>query len=348
MRRHPIPQRTGPTLAAVIATYNYGRYLGEAIESTLAQTQPYHQVVVVDDGSTDDSLEVARSFGDRVTVISQANGGQLSACLTGVRAVDADYVHLLDADDVALPELVVTVLPALEGDPVMVQFRLRAVDGEGSPTGSVFPTFPHGYDAERMRLDAQVMGVHQFAPTSGNVFRRDTLLGLDTTGLDLRDSPDGPMAFAMPYLGPVSVIDEPLALYRVHGDNRSQWFAPTPELLRHEMDWFLDRWRQTRRLVGRDETPFDREKPVYLRERELLVAALEGRPLIARQALSYARGLARTQAPRLSLLALQLWALALVVPSTRVRRALIKQRRDPSERPASVRRLVSLVLRFRR
>ncbi|KQT92277.1 hypothetical protein ASG49_10125 [Marmoricola sp. Leaf446] len=337
-----------PTIAAVIANYNYGRYLGRAIESVLEQDDAFSQVVVVDDGSTDDSLEVARAFEGRVEVIANHNSGQLAACLAGVAAVDSDYVYLMDADDAAHPELVSAVREELPGRPVMVQFQLRAVDGAGLPTGSVFPTYPEGYDTASMRHDTEVMGTHQFAPTSGNVFRRDLLAGLDTAGLDLRDAPDGPVAFAMPYLGSIAVIDRPLASYRVHGSNRSQWFAPTPDLLRHELDWFRDRWRQTCLLLGRAEPPFAGTSPVYELELELLVAALEGRWWVGGRAWRYARGLRRSRTPRASVLALQVWAMALVVPSTRLRRRLVMQRRAPAERPRLVRALVSLVRRSRR
>jgi glycosyltransferase involved in cell wall biosynthesis len=89
-------------IAAVINNHNYGQFVCEAVRSALAQSHPPAEVIVVDDGSTDDSLQqLQQSFGDHplVRVIATANHGQLAAVVSGVRAASADVVALLDADD---------------------------------------------------------------------------------------------------------------------------------------------------------------------------------------------------------------------------------------------------------
>jgi glycosyltransferase involved in cell wall biosynthesis len=68
-----------PLISVVINNYNYGRYLAQAIRSALAQTYSRQEVIVIDDGSTDNSLEVAAAFGDSTRVVAKANGGQASA-----------------------------------------------------------------------------------------------------------------------------------------------------------------------------------------------------------------------------------------------------------------------------
>ena len=347
-------QRTGPSVAGVVVNHNYARYLARAIDSLLDQERHFAEVIVVDDGSTDESLSIAEGYGERVRVIAKANGGQLSACLEGLRTATSDYVYFLDADDVALPPLVsrvadvlTRVLAGASEAPVKVQFQLRAVDGEEEPTGSVFPSYPHAYDSLGMRRDDVVAGNHLTPPTSGNVYHRETLLAMDWDLVDLRDFVDGPITSALPYLGEVAVIQEPLALYRVHGDNHSQWFAPTPELLHGEVTWFEDRWHQTCALLGRTEPPFAGATPVYVLERELLIGALEGRPWLVGPATAYSRGVRRTQAPRTSVLALQLWALALALPVPALRRHLVHQRRAAAERPWLVRAMIALIRRSR-
>lgn len=82
-----------------IASYNQSDYLCDAIESALAQTVPC-EVLVVDDGSTDDSLEVARRYGNRIKVISQVNKGLPSARNTLIMNMTGDYLLPLDADDI--------------------------------------------------------------------------------------------------------------------------------------------------------------------------------------------------------------------------------------------------------
>lgn len=93
-----------PGVSAVIPSYNYARYLGEAIDSVLAQTWPLVEVIVVDDGSTDDTAEVVRAYGDRVRYIYQDNAGLPAARNTGIRAAHHPFVAFLDADDLWTPE----------------------------------------------------------------------------------------------------------------------------------------------------------------------------------------------------------------------------------------------------
>jgi glycosyltransferase involved in cell wall biosynthesis len=95
------------TFAVVITSYNYRDYVLEAVESALAQSRRAVQVIVVDDGSTDGSDALLRErYGrdERVTLISGANGGQLSAFQRGVNAAHADVISFLDSDDCWQPD----------------------------------------------------------------------------------------------------------------------------------------------------------------------------------------------------------------------------------------------------
>jgi glycosyltransferase involved in cell wall biosynthesis len=94
----PAPNR----VSVVIPCYNQAGYLGQAIESVLAQTCQPFEVVVVDDGSTDNTVEVARSYGN-VRCVSQRNQGQGAARNEGFRQVSGEFVVFLDADDRLLP-----------------------------------------------------------------------------------------------------------------------------------------------------------------------------------------------------------------------------------------------------
>lgn len=93
------PQRDASLISVVIPSYNYGEYLGEAIESVLAQTYQPIEIVVVDDGSTDRTAEVAKSFPS-VIYVYQANQGNSVARNTGLEYCSGAYVSLLDADDI--------------------------------------------------------------------------------------------------------------------------------------------------------------------------------------------------------------------------------------------------------
>lgn len=91
-------------VTVIIPVFNGARYLGETIESVLAQTHPPSQVIVVDDGSTDESAQVASGFDRRVDVVRQPNAGQPAALNAGVALATGDLVAFLDADDLWEPE----------------------------------------------------------------------------------------------------------------------------------------------------------------------------------------------------------------------------------------------------
>lgn len=89
----------------IIPNYNYGRFVGKAIESALAVEWPDVEVIVVDDGSTDNSRAIIESFGNSITAIFQPNGTQRVACNTGFAQSSGDAVIFLDSDDVLMPSV---------------------------------------------------------------------------------------------------------------------------------------------------------------------------------------------------------------------------------------------------
>lgn len=93
-----------PSLSVVLNNYNYGRYLKEALESALSQLHTQDEVIVVDDGSTDNSLPMLEQYQleGKLTLIAQQNQGQMTAVRTGIDAAQGDIVVLLDSDDVLL------------------------------------------------------------------------------------------------------------------------------------------------------------------------------------------------------------------------------------------------------
>jgi glycosyltransferase involved in cell wall biosynthesis len=103
-------------VSVVIPCYNQGRFLGEAIDSVLAQTHRSFEIIVVDDGSTDDTVEVAGRYNG-VRCFSQANQGQGAARNLGLTHVTGEYVVFLDADDRLLPDAFEIGLRHLEAHP---------------------------------------------------------------------------------------------------------------------------------------------------------------------------------------------------------------------------------------
>ena len=109
---------TPPLVSVLIPSYNAERWLAESVASAAGQSYPNVEVVVVDDGSTDGSVEVARSFEGRgVKVFEQANSGACAARNAALERSGGAYVKFLDADDVLLPGAVAAQVAALDGEP---------------------------------------------------------------------------------------------------------------------------------------------------------------------------------------------------------------------------------------
>ena len=105
----------GERVSVIIPSYNCAPYLAEAIESVLGQTRAPHEVIVVDDGSTDGSLEIARGYGDSVSVVAQENAGVSAARNRGFDLATSDWLALLDADDLWSPNKLERQLSAVRG-----------------------------------------------------------------------------------------------------------------------------------------------------------------------------------------------------------------------------------------
>src|SRR5216684_8983164 len=110
---------TVPLTTVLIDTYNYGRFIEQAIESVLTQDFPEEQleIIVVDDGSTDDTAERMKKYGSRIQYLKKHNGGQASALNLGFAQALGEFIVLLDADDYFLPGKLRRVCEAFQTHP---------------------------------------------------------------------------------------------------------------------------------------------------------------------------------------------------------------------------------------
>jgi glycosyltransferase involved in cell wall biosynthesis len=259
-----------PTTASIlIANYNYGRYLPHAIDSALAQTWPNVQVVVVDDGSTDESTLIMQSYGDEIQTLYKENGGQASAINAGFPLVTGETVILLDSDDVLDPTAVEKTIGFFaDPDVVKVCWPFEIIDQHGNPTGErKFTHLPQGSFRER----ALKWGpASHFTPAqSGNFWRKsflDEVLPIPAAAF--RHNADAFLFTFAPFFGTFVSMKEPLTCYRVHGRNLSKRLVASVRLADWEtraslLQHFLadrgesvsiDRWRKNnlyyRRLEG--------------------------------------------------------------------------------------------------
>lgn len=205
-----------PSVSVVICNYNYGHFVADAINSAMTQRQSAKEIVVVDDGSTDNSLEVIASFGEQVKVIAKANGGQMSAYNAGFEQITGDVVIFLDSDDRLLPDVVGEVSQAMKAvDVARVHFKLELIDHTGNKQGGVIPTLlAEGDLAPSVRKGQLFLA----APGSGNAYRVSALaeiMPLPSTPQE-KHGADFFAGYASAFLGKVVAIARPLGQYRVH------------------------------------------------------------------------------------------------------------------------------------
>jgi glycosyltransferase involved in cell wall biosynthesis len=232
----------------IIPNYNYGRFIGQAIESALAVRWPDLEVIVVDDGSTDNSREVIESFGEKVIAIFQPNGKQRVACNTGFARSTGDAVIFLDSDDVLMPDIASEVAAIWSEKVSKVQVQMMRVDSEGRPKGGVLPLYDPMPTPALIRSWAAETSVYPSPPGSGNVYARkflEKLFPLDDFCGDFCDSACVPAA---PFLGDVVTIPKPLVQYRFHGRNDSNLLSDHSRFGR-EVAKAEARWRFARKTA---------------------------------------------------------------------------------------------------
>jgi len=219
-------------ISIVINNHNYGRFLRDAIESALAQVYSAVEVIVVDDGSTDNSREIIQEYGERLIPVFKENGGQASALNAGFATSHGEVIIFLDADDVLMPSASRNVAEIFQSNPgiVRIQYRMQVVDEQGIYTGTVKPAphipVPYG-DVRRIALTFPFD--MPWLPTSGNAFATEALRQImpipeKSYG---RVGADWYLSHLTSLLGPVFFLDRIEACYRVHRSNHFELSNPT-------------------------------------------------------------------------------------------------------------------------
>lgn len=212
-----------PLVSILINNYNYGNYVGVAIESALNQTYPHVEVIVVDDGSKDHSKSVIEGYGDKITAIFKENGGQASAFNVGFAASKGEIICFLDSDDYFLPHKVETLVKHFNLNPQCswLIHRMDHVDNMGEPVVIE--------EEEEERLlketgDYRNLARFQRIPfilpaTTALAFKRGLMEKIMPAPLPLRITADNYLKFASLIHAPVIVCDEVLSSQRIHGNN---------------------------------------------------------------------------------------------------------------------------------
>lgn len=208
-----------PYITVLIDTYNYGHFIEHAIESVLSQDFPMEQreILVVDDGSKDDTAERVSKYATAIKYLRKPNGGQASAFNFGFERARGEIIALLDADDYWLSGKLKRLRSEFEKYPEagLVYHRLRELDARTGIIRDAHFTAISGFVPSAL----QHVLLFNALTTTGLAFRRDVIERLLPIPEVLTIQADAYLATLTTFLAPVVAIDEPLAVYRIHGDN---------------------------------------------------------------------------------------------------------------------------------
>jgi glycosyltransferase involved in cell wall biosynthesis len=229
---------TADLVSVVIATYNMGRYLPEAVQSVLAQSYRSVEVHIVDDGSTDETSAMVRQWegNPRVRVHRQGNAGQARAKNRGVALSGGEFVAFLDADDVWLPQKLARQMPlfARRAETGVVYSDCERMDGEGRP-------LPSGSMAlHRGRVSGALL-IENFVPFPTAVVRRECLERYGAFDESLRMGIDYELWLRLSAHVEFDFIAEPTARYRIWPGQMSKNYRERYESGIRIMRTFLER-----------------------------------------------------------------------------------------------------------
>lgn len=273
--------RTGAnlTISVLITNHNYGAFLEACLASVRAQSVPADQIVVVDDGSTDDSRRILRDVGTDVTVVLQEQRGQIGALDTAVAASTGDLLCLLDADDVLLPEKLERVREVFAAHPDVdwLRHRLEFMDRDMRRLGPMIPAWVRtgrlpahrGMIAERV-VTAATSGIVVRRSLARRIFPLAAEVGRPATFTLARDA-DALLLGRVAAAGAIGYsLTDVLALYRRH---EMQMF-PGPSYLTRLIERQIEIADAVASELGH---PYDNGvRPSLSHKHAMILATLEG------------------------------------------------------------------------
>jgi glycosyltransferase involved in cell wall biosynthesis len=239
-------------------TYNASKFVAQAIESILNQTFSEFELLIVDDGSTDNTLDIVKSYAekdDRIRIIQSEHGGPSKARNIAIAAAHYPWIAILDADDIALPHRLETQIKMAKANPDVVAWG-AAVHHMNSE-GKILSISPLGPKTEeefyQMRQEGHVVNLNH--PTA--LLKKEIVLRVGGYNPQFLAAQDLELLDRMAEYGPILAISQPLTLYRVHSQSISmQRFFLQRQAMRYVRN------RHLARLAGKKEPTFEE----YLKE----------------------------------------------------------------------------------
>lgn len=204
-----------PTVSIVTPSFNQGRFLAAAIDSVLAQDYPFIEYCVVDAGSSDETIEVLRAYGDRIRWISERDAGQADGIDKGIRSTTGEIIAWLNADDLYLPGAVTTAVAALAQDASApgVYGNAEFVDAEGRVIGPCAQVEP--FDLERL------ITVLDFIVQPATFFTRAAYEAAGGLDRSLHYCLDYDLWIRLGRKAPLRYVEQTLAQVRLHAETKT-------------------------------------------------------------------------------------------------------------------------------
>lgn len=190
-----------------------GRFIRDALESVFAQTFKDYELLVIDDGSTDNTAEIIKEYAGRLQYVYKKNAGVFSALNVGVRLAKGDYLAFLDADDMWLPQKLEKQLTVIEERKAGFVYTAKLMaKADGKPTGEIRPTRP-----AKSLFD--LLNNHYVNMSA--LVRKELVEQAGMFDESIESSGDTDFWVRVAKIAPFEYIDEPLLIYRLHGNNLS-------------------------------------------------------------------------------------------------------------------------------
>jgi glycosyltransferase involved in cell wall biosynthesis len=203
----------------IIPAYNEAsRHLDDSIESVLDQTYTDFELILVDDGSTDHTPDLAAGYGEAIRYKRQPNGGLAAARNTGISQARGEYIAFLDADDLYLPHRLASQVPLLDRDPTLgLVYGQAIVFGDGVEKEYLLP------ETEKLVQGSifESLYFENVIPVLSVLTRKSILLDLGGFDTTTPATEDWELWLRIAARFPVAFVSEPVARYRVHKSNMS-------------------------------------------------------------------------------------------------------------------------------